>query len=344
MDDQAKVLIVDDDPYNVDLLQQMIEDLEYKVVTATNGKEALIQVANTCPDVILLDIMMPEMDGFQVLEHLKENKAWRDIPTIVISARNDINSVVKGITMGAEDYLSKPIDEVLLKARIGACLEKKQLRDQIKAEKEFSEKLLHAILPYEVVREFKVTGTAKPRLYQNVAVLFADVVGFTSYCDTHVPEKAVSNLQALVEAYEDLALHYDLQEIKTIGDAFMAVGGLLRPLDNPVLNCVRCGQKMITTVHQLQAEWHVRVGIHVGPVMAGVIGRRQFLFDLWGDTVNTAYRIESNGAVDSVNLSKEAWLQVSEQCRSESLGLIPMKGKGDVEIHRIECILDEMYA
>jgi two-component system cell cycle response regulator len=125
-----KILIVDDEPFNVDYLEQELEDLEYDTVSAFNGRESLEQVEAEAPDVILLDIMMPEMDGFQVLERLKANDKWRDIPVIIISAMNDIGSVVRGIKLGAEDYLPKPFDEVLLQARIEACVEKKHFRDQ----------------------------------------------------------------------------------------------------------------------------------------------------------------------------------------------------------------------
>lgn len=127
---KAKILIVDDEPYNIDYLEQELEDLEYKTFSASSGPAALEKVAAVNPDVILLDIMMPGMDGFQVLAQLKAHKAWRAIPVIVISALNDLGSVVKGIKLGAEDYLPKPFNEVLLKARLDACLEKKRLRDQ----------------------------------------------------------------------------------------------------------------------------------------------------------------------------------------------------------------------
>jgi CheY-like chemotaxis protein len=133
IDNRAKILIVDDEPFNVDYLEQELEDLDYETVSAFNGREALEQVEAESPDVILLDIMMPEMDGFQVLDHLKASENWRDIPVIVISAMSDMDSVVRGIKLGAEEYLPKPFDEVLLKARIEASLEKKQFRDQEKA-------------------------------------------------------------------------------------------------------------------------------------------------------------------------------------------------------------------
>jgi len=130
MEAKPKILIVDDEPFNIDYLEQELEDLDCQINSAEDGQAALQRVKADLPDVILLDIMMPQMDGFQVLEHLKSDKTFREIPVIVISALDDIKSVIRGVELGAEDYLSKPFDPVLLKARIGACLERKQLRDR----------------------------------------------------------------------------------------------------------------------------------------------------------------------------------------------------------------------
>lgn len=124
-----KILIVDDEPFNIDFLEQELEELNYATFAASNGLEALNQVSKESPDLILLDIMMPVMDGFEVLKRLKDNPGTRDIPVIIISANNDLKGVVKGIELGAEDYLPKPFEPTLLHARISACLVKKQLLD-----------------------------------------------------------------------------------------------------------------------------------------------------------------------------------------------------------------------
>jgi phosphoserine phosphatase RsbU/P len=124
-----KILIVDDEPFNVDYLEQELEDLNYELISASNGQEALDQVQRESPDLILLDMMMPVMDGFEVLARLKANPLTRDIPVVVISAQSDLQSVVKGVQLGAEDYLPKPFEPVLLHARISSSLEKKRLRD-----------------------------------------------------------------------------------------------------------------------------------------------------------------------------------------------------------------------
>jgi serine phosphatase RsbU (regulator of sigma subunit) len=126
---RSKILIVDDEPFNIDFLEQELEDLGYEIISAANGEEALRKVECESPDLILLDIMMPVMDGFEVLSRLKANPGTREIPVIVISAHSDLSSVVHGIQLGAEDYLSKPFEPVLLHARLSSGLEKKHLRD-----------------------------------------------------------------------------------------------------------------------------------------------------------------------------------------------------------------------
>lgn len=340
---RGHILVVDDNRMNRSLLARHLERRGHTVALAEQGRQALEMIPENKFDLVLLDVLMPEMDGYMVLKRIKADSRWRDIPVIMISALDEMDSVVRCIELGAEDYLPKPFDPVLLRARINACLEKKRLRDrevlhlqQIEAEKKRSDELLHVILPHEIVQELKATDVVKPRNYQNVAILFTDVVDFTPYCDSHTPEEVVSNLQQLVEAYEELALLYDLQKIKTTGDSFMAVGSLLKPLANPVLNCVRCGLEMLSATRRLPVGWQVRIGIHLGPVMAGVVGCRQYLFDVWGDTVNTAQRIESHGTGDAVSLSKAAWQQVSDHFEAESLGLVEVKGKGALEIFQVK--------
>jgi len=182
-------------------------------------------------------VMMPEMDGYQTLGQLKADPRFRDIPVIMISALDEIASIVRCIELGAEDYLPKPFDPVLLRARIGASLEKKRLRDQEQAylqqiadEKKRADDLLRVILPDTVVEELKATNRVKPRRYDNVAVMFCDIVDFTTYCDQREPEEVVAYLQELVENFEGMAVRYGLEKIKTVGDAFMTTAGLMKPV------------------------------------------------------------------------------------------------------------------
>jgi class 3 adenylate cyclase len=250
--------------------------------------------------------------------------------------------VVRCIQLGAEDYLSKPFNPTLLKARVRACLEKKRLRDletqyvrELEAERRRAETLLSAILPVGAVRELKATSAVAPRRYDGVAVLFADIVDFTPYCDRHPPERVVAELQVQVGRFEEIVADYGLEKIKTVGDAFMATAGLLHMIPDPVLAAVRCGFDMMAASGSIEPNWKLRVGIHCGPVVAGIVGQRQFLFDLWGDTVNTAARVTARAKPGSIVVTGAAWQHIRDHCRGRSHGLVDLKGKGPVEL--IEC-------
>jgi adenylate cyclase len=338
----GRVLVVDDNEINRDMLRRRLEREGHTVRCAQNGRQALEMLRAEECDLVLLDILMPDINGYQVLEAMKGDPELRHIPVIMISALDEIDSVVRCIEIGAEDYLPKPFNPVVLRARLGASLEKKRLRDrevvylrQIEEEKKKSDELLHVILPHDIVEELKANSFVMPRRHDDVAVLFCDIVGFTPYSASRQPEEIVAALQQLFEAYEELAARHAMYKIKTIGDSFMSTAGLLQPLANPVANAARCGLEMVETARRLPAGWDVRVGIHVGPVVAGVVGRKQYLYDLWGDTVNTAARVESHGAKAGVSLSATAWERIQGIARGESLGRMPVKGKGEMEIFRV---------
>ena len=339
----TKILLVEDNEMNRDMLSRRLECRGYEVVIAVDGQQGVDLAQSSHPDLILMDMSLPIIDGWEATRQLKADPVLRHIPVIMISALDEIESVVRCIEIGAEDYLPKPFNPVVLRARIGASLEKKRLRDrevlylrQIEEEKKRSDELLHVILPHDIVKELKATGMVAPRRHEDVAVLFCDIVGFTPYSATRQPEEIVAALQLLFEAYEELAAQHQMYKIKTIGDSFMSTAGLLVPVPNPVLSAVRCGLEMVTTARDLPAGWDVRVGIHAGPVVAGVVGRKQYLYDLWGDTVNTAARVESHGSKAGVNVSASAFERIKDECEGRSLGLIPVKGKGEMEIFRVE--------
>ncbi len=335
------VLIVDDNRDNRELLARHLEYFGHTPVLADGAHEALGILADRVIDLILLDIIMPELNGFQFLSLLKGDVCLRHIPIILISGLDEVQGITRGIDLGAEDYLIKPFNAVMLRARVGAGLEKKRLRDrehqhmlEIERERRRYDLLLHSILPRKVIAELNVGHELKPFRKDDVAVLFADLVGFTSYCGRHTPEEVVSDLQGLIDTWDGIAADHGVEKIKTLGDGFMAACGLLESADDPVGNCIGCGRAMIASARELNPEWNVRVGIHVGPVVAGLLGRRQFLFDIWGDTVNTASRVESQGLAGLVNLSAEAYRRVT--------GRFPAATRRDVDV-RGKCVMT-LYA
>ena len=333
------VLVVDDNETNRDILRRRLSKLGFTVQTAENGREALDHLLKGGFDLVLLDIMMPVMNGYEVLDRMKADASLRNIPVIVLSASDETESAVRSIQRGAEDYLVKPFDPVLLKARIRSSLQKKRWRDQeeiyrrqIEEEKRRTDELLHVILPEQIVVELKQTKRVVPRRYENVAVMFCDIVDFTDYCDKRTPQEVMPFLQTLIESFEAIVLDWQLDKIKTIGDSFMAASGLLRSADCPVSSCVKAGEQMIHAAQSHPAGWDLRIGIHVGPVVGGLLGHRQYLFDLFGDTVNTAARVERHGRPGVITLSSAAWQRIESIADGISLGRIPVKGKGELEM------------
>jgi len=342
-DADPAILVVEDEAFNRTLILRHLKKEGYEnIQEAEDGLQALDILRSNDFDLVLLDIEMPELDGYGVLEQLKSDMRLRNIPVIMISSIDDMNSIVKCIELGADDYLPKPFDPLLLRARLGACLEKKKLIDekisylsQIKAEKKKSDNLLNVLLPAAAANELKRTGKVEPRQFDNVALLFCDIVNFTSFCSEHSAHEVVGGLQNLFVKLEEITRFHQMEKIKTIGDEFMATAGLLVPNDNPLLSAIKCGLDMTTAAKETEPNWDVRVGVHCGSVVAGIVGSDKYQFDVWGDTVNVAARMAGQGSPGNVTMTHEAWLQVEDECQGKTLGRVEVKGKGEVEI--IEC-------
>ena len=339
----VRILVVDDNEDNRYTLTRRLQREGWTdLATAENGREALTLIAQERFDLVLLDIMMPEVNGYEVLKQLKTDAATRDIPVLMISALSEFESVVRCIELGAEDYLPKPFNPALLRARVRACLEKKRLHDQevnylteIDHQRRRAEALLHAILPSQAVDELEQSQTVTPRRHDDVVVFFADIVGFTAYCDLLAPEEIVANLHVYASSFEEIASHHGLEKIKTVGDGFLATAGLLLPNSDPVMASVKCAMATIASARHLPLPWDVRVGIHIGPVVAGVVGRQKFSFDIWGDTVNVAARLAGYGRQSGINLSAVAWERIRTRVDATPLGPVPIKGKGAIEAYRV---------
>jgi adenylate cyclase len=340
---QACVLVVDDNETNRDLLRRRLQKQGYSVTVAENGYQALELIQSEPVDLVLLDIMMPRMNGYQVLEQIKANPDLRHIPVLVISALDDLDSVVKCIELGAEDYLSKPFNPILLKARISACLEKKRLRDREKAylqqlseEREKSERLLLSILPQPIAERLKQNPHTIADSFQDVSVLFADIVGFTQLWSRISAAELVELLNEIFSAFDRLADLHGLEKIKTIGDAYMVVGGLPIPRSDHAEAMAEMALDMQKAIHNFNTgepienrePLSIRIGMNTGAVVAGVIGRNKFIYDLWGDTVNIASRMESHGIANAIQVTENTYERLKYRYLFQKRGMIDVKGKG----------------
>lgn len=341
---EASLLVVDDKESNRDLLSRRLDRQGFKVEVAENGQQALEMIRQRSYDLVLLDIIMPEMNGYQVLAELKNDPHLSHLPVIMISALDEIDSVVRCIEMGAEDYLQKPFNQVILKAKISASLERKRLRDRehafikkLQIEQDKSEKLLLNILPKPIADRLKRGERVIADSFPEVTVLFSDLVGFTQLSAGVSASQLVEKLNEIFLAFDILTELHGLEKIKTIGDAYMLVGGLPTPRLDHAEAVADMAMDMFDAIKRLNSQhnsnFNIRVGIHTGPVVAGVIGKNKFNYDLWGDAVNIASRMESHGIPGNIQISEATYKRIQDKFNCESRGLIDIKGKGQMHTY-----------
>lgn len=319
------VLVVDDEEHNRSLLKDTLEARNYEVAEAEDGSIALAMAAKRVPDVVLLDLMMPRMDGFVVCRELKRNPRTAAVPVLMITALNERAERLMGIEAGANDFLNKPVDLQDVILRVGNAVYTKRLYDRLQTEQEKSERLLLNILPQHIAERMKAGETNIAETYMDVTVLFADLVGFTGLA-AHIPvTELLGLLNEVFTAFDTLTAKHNLEKIKTVGDAYMVAGGLTpAQLD--------CGAAATALALEMQQEiarvnshyntsMRLRVGINEGPVIAGVIGFSKFSYDLWGDTVNVASRLESLGQPGGVQVSDTVYERIKDEfeCRRNDL-------------------------
>jgi CheY-like chemotaxis protein len=333
-EEKKLILLVDDAPANIQVAREILKET-YKTRVATSGAKALELVkADPPPDLILLDVMMPEMDGYEVCTKLKADAATCEIPVIFLTAKTESEDETKGFEVGAVDYIHKPFSPPVVLARVQTHLNLREAREQLAREKRLVDRLLDNMLPATAVTEIKATGKVCPRRFEDVAVLFVDMVGFTRYCDRHTPEEVVGSLSDLFILFEARANQNGLEKVKTIGDAFLATAGLLKPVADPLRAAVNCALEIVAAVPAIREGWKVRAGVHCGPVMAGIVGQERCQFDIWGDTVNVAARLTSAASPQSVGVTKDVAARLKGLKVAER-GTVELKGKGAVAMAEI---------
>jgi adenylate cyclase len=349
----SRILVVDDNASNRDLLSRRLQRQGHTVLQAEDGTIALALVKKEAFDLVLLDMMMPGISGYDVLTMLKSDPRFREIPVIMISALTELDSIVRCIEAGADDYLAKPFDPTLLRARVGSSLEKKHLRDReremieaLRIEKERSEHLLLNILPKAIVTRLHGGETVIANQLSNVTILFADLVAFTKFSSRLSAGDLVRLLNGLFSEFDRLALDLGVEKIKTIGDSYMVAGGLPEPRADHAHAVADMALAMIATVERMNCDLPIalqmRIGIHSGDVVAGVIGTHKFVYDIWGDAVNIASRMESHSLPNRIQISAATHQHLHEHFRLEPHGSVDIKGKGPMETYFLLARADEV--
>lgn len=353
----GKILIVDDLQANVRLLERMLRGAGYVSVTSTMNpaKVCELHIKNRY-DLILLDLQMPGMSGFEVMQKLKDIEEDGYLPVLVITAQPD--EKIRALRAGAKDFISKPFDLAEVLVRVHNMLEvrllhlkTRKLYDRVVAEQKISERLLLNVLPQAVAERLKkqsgeiadglleeIGDNFVPLIadsFSDVTVLFADIVGFTQFSAGISPEKLVVALNEIFTDFDDIADNRGLEKIKTIGDAYMAVAGTPLPAADHVDRAAHMALDMIDALgHFNKRHGHalqMRIGINTGALVAGVIGKRKFIYDLWGDTVNTASRMESHGVAGRIQVTGSTHQRLGEPFILEERGAIEVKGKGAMQ-------------
>ena len=333
----AKVLIADDNRVNRLLLARNVELLGHSARLAENGRIALEMLQADRFDLLLLDMEMPEMDGFEVLETMRRHPELRDLPVIVTSSLEGIAHVARCIELGAEDYLSKPVNPIILKARVNSSLEKKRLRDQQKA-------LVRRFATAEVAADLQESGFELGGRRVVATVMFCDLRGFTSMCEVQTPEETIDLLNVFYTLMFDAISEQGGVINQIIGDGLMAVFGAPVALPDPPLAAARTALEMHAMIDLLNAERTalgkapigIGVGIATGEVIAGYTGTQtRATYTCIGDTVNLASRLEAHtrSAGCDVLMDEETCRALDARLPTTALGPVLLKGKAQtVEI------------
>jgi len=297
--EKGNLLVVDDNRVNRLLVARTLEQLGHRVAFAENGRQALDALRAHGADLVLLDIEMPEMNGYQTLEALRADAKLRDIPVVMMSSVEEVDSVARCIEMGAEDYLFKPVNAVLLRARVAASLEKKRLRDQHR-------ELFRKFATTEVAEELLETGLALGGKYVDATVMFSDIRSFTSLVESQGPEETIDLLNSYYTLMFDAIGSHGGIVNQMLGDGLMAVFGAPLPRADHAERAVRAGLDMLELVagfgrdQTAQGKPEIRIGIGIasGRVIAGYTGtERRVTYTCVGDTVNLAAHLESHTKV-----------------------------------------------
>jgi len=336
----GRLLVVDDNKVNRLLLGRSLEQQGHAIEMAENGRQALEMLQATPFDLVLLDIEMPEMDGYQVLERIKTDLKLRDIPVIITSALEEVDSVVKCIEMGAEDYLTKPVNPVLLKARIGASLEKKRLRDQ-------QRELIRKFATSEVASDLETSGFSLGGKFVEATAMFSDIRSFTTIAESQTPAETIELLNTyytlMFEAISDQGGVVN----QMVGDGLMAIFGAPFVQADHCERAVKASLDMIDMIRLLnadrlaegKAEIRIGIGIASGQMIAGYTGTtRRATYTCVGDTVNLAARLESHTKVvgKPILIDSATRIALSQGIKVEEEGSFQLKGKSmDVQVFSV---------
>jgi CheY-like chemotaxis protein len=336
---EETVLIVDDSIVTRTMLANLLEKHGYHVVTAESGKEALELLSEKKIDLVLLDIVVPAMDGYDLCEKIKTNKKQELLPVIFISSLDKTEDIIKGFTVGGVDYIIKPVRQAEVLARVSTHLHICRLQNKLKLERHKTMCLLQNVLPEQVAQELLDSGTCTPKFFPETTVCFVDIVEFTKAASKLSPQVVINELDAIFSGFDHIANIYRCERIKTIGDAYLFVCGLPEPDSNHCENVVRASLNIIDYLkkrnRRSKHKWLVRIGLHSGQVVGGIVGTDRFLYDIFGDTVNIAARMEEHSFPMRITVSAVSYKLLKKSFSFSQTRKMVIKGMGSATIYTL---------
>lgn len=387
------ILCADDSPVQAIMLKRTLTQAGFQVITVKNALEAFEVLKTQKIDLIITDVNMPKMDGYEFCRLVKEDANLCRIPLILCTTLSDPANLIKGIEVGANNYITKPWNDQNLLALIDDLLkvplhpksneiaeevifnrqhfyiqtgrqailnfllstyqniqkqneELYQLREEVQkaynqlalTQKE-QEQILLNIFPETVAQELMAYGSVTPIRYEAASILFVDFVEFSKSTLHMDPQNLVEALNCYFEKFDEIIDKHRLERIKTIGDGYMCAGGVPKASTTHAIDCASAALEILNFVeesassiqNQHHVSWKVRIGIHTGPLVAGVVGKKRLAYDIWGETVNLASRMESHSTPNKINISSTTYEQIRDFCVCEPRGGVKIKNKEGIE-------------
>jgi class 3 adenylate cyclase len=353
---KTKILIAEDE-YIIALdIKKILEKLGYEVTSFVGkGIDAVRRTEIEKPDIVLMDIMLHDkLSGIEAAQIIK-NKY--DVPIIYLTALTDEETLQRAMLTEPGGYLLKPFDERVLHSTIEIALYKFRMESQLKLktkeleeEKHNTDKLLHNILPDEIIQELKLNGVVVPRHFESITILFTDFYGFRQIINAMRPAELVNELNEIFSSFDLIVEKYELEKLKSISDTYMVCGGLSEKSYNHAARVIYATKEMLNYLYEKnknsKVQWLLRAGINTGPIVAGIVGINKFTYDVWGDTVNIASRMENSSGIGRINISGSTYELVKEYFDCEYRGKLAVKGKGEVDMYFVgdskNCNIDFM--
>jgi adenylate cyclase len=328
---ERAILVADDDEATRHALGRVLRSKGYGVHCASSGSEALAILALRPIPLVISDHDMPEMTGLELLREVR--RRFPKVCRIMLTATMDLETVVRAINEGEiYRFIQKPWDNTVLAATVHLAFESLRLEAELAAERARSERLLLNVLPPVIAGRLKAGEATIADSFSDVTILFSDLVGFTELSARMEADALVSLLDEIFSEFDALAEASGLEKIKTVGDAYLVAAGVPTPRADHAPAIAQMAIEMLEALRRVNdrrgTSLTMRIGVNTGPVVAGVIGRRKFIYDLWGDAVNTASRMESHGHPGRIQITEATRRLVEPRYFTEERGLVDVKGKG----------------